>query len=368
MNTPTKTHRQDAQEQGFVLVTLFTLMIPMLVVVVAFSSAMTSRSNELRIEFDQELALLACESGVDDAIYQGKIGGLTNGLTYTRDLGGGQTFTVETTYLKVDGLDNDGDLLFDEDDEDVYQVIVTGTYRQTTRRVAAYLGTMPVLPVMESAMATQDLGVILDLRGGSQIDGNNTNVDGTDGAGPDTFGLKIAPPGTVDYLDSQLTGGERSRVDGLGPSPSLGLGSSAIDLSTLVDQLKNSASMVLTSDEYSGLNFGDASADTPSSMVTYREGNLTISGNSRGAGILVVTGDLEMKGNFRFDGVIIVLGAINNSSGNATVYGSMVQGPAGGLILMKGTMDLYYSEQAIAVANSSAGNSVAFNGWQELSN
>ena len=55
MKTPTKTHRQDAQEQGFVLVTLFTLMIPMLVVVVAFSTAMTSRSNELRTEFDQEM-------------------------------------------------------------------------------------------------------------------------------------------------------------------------------------------------------------------------------------------------------------------------------------------------------------------------
>ena len=118
--------KQDLREHGFVLVALFTLMIPLLIVVVAFSVTMTGRSNELRGEFGEEKALLAAESGVDDAIYRGRTGTL-DGTQYNRNIGLGQSFEVEPTYLKSDGKDNDGDSNIDEDDEDVFQIIVTGT-------------------------------------------------------------------------------------------------------------------------------------------------------------------------------------------------------------------------------------------------
>ena len=354
----------DAQEQGFVLVTLFTLMIPMLIVVVAFSSAMTSRSNELRTEFDQERALLACESGVDDAIYQGKIGGLSGGLDYGRDLGGGQAFTVETTYLKTDGLDNDNDGNIDEDDEDVFQVIVTGTYRQTSRRLAAYLGPVPLLPTIEGAVATQDPNVSILLQGTPLISGTDTNINGTPGSGVDVPGFAIAPPGTIAHLLSELSPSEQTKVVGPGGPPSLGL-ATAVDVPGLAVQLQNMANIVLTSDQYASFDFGDGSAGTAN--ITYRNGDVTFAGNTRGAGILIVTGDLEMKGNFRFDGVIIVLGKVDNSAGTARVYGSILQGPSGGNFEAKGTFDLRYSSEAITLANSVSGRYVALNGWQEIS-
>ena len=64
------------------------------------------------------------------------------------------SFTTTPSYLKTDGKDNDGDGNIDEPDEDVYQVVVSGTYRNTTRRLAAYVGMTPVAPSFDSALST----------------------------------------------------------------------------------------------------------------------------------------------------------------------------------------------------------------------
>ena len=356
--------KQNTQETGFALVAILAMVVPMLVVVVAFTATMTSRSNELRIEIDQELALLAAESGVDDAIYRGRIGNLKDGDIYTRDLGAGQNFQVDCTYLRADGKDNDGDGITDEADEDVFQVVVTGTYRQTTRRVAAYLGPIPLLPTIDAAMATQDPNISIVLGGSPLISGNNLKINGGNGSGPDVPALSIAAPGTVAHLLSELSPTEQTKVVGPGGPPSLGT-ADAIDLTTLVAQLRNSANLILTSNMYPSYSFGDGGTGTAN--ITYRDGNVTFSGTSSGAGVLVVTGDLEMMGTFRFDGVIIVLGKILNSAGTASVYGSILQGPTGGTLEAKGTLDIHYSSEAISLANNVSGQYVAFNGWQELS-
>ena len=44
----------------------------------------------------------------------------------------------------------------------------------------------------------------------------------------------------------------------------------------------------------------------------------------------------------------------------------MIQGPTGAQIDNRGTLDLLYSSEAIAIANSTSGMYVSFNGWQEL--
>jgi len=354
---------QRTGQQGFALIALFALMIPMLVVVVAFSTSMSGRTNELRVELDEELALLAAESGVDDAIYQGRIGGLTDGGDYTRSLGNGQSFKVQPTHLKIDSKDNDGDTNVDEDDEDVFQIIVTGTYRQTSRRLAAYLGPVPLLPTIEAAVTLQDPNILIKLNGTPFVSGNNKDIDGSAGSGPDVPGLAITLPGTVAHLLSELSPSEESQVVGAGGTPSVAT-ATTVDLTTLITQIKNIADLVLTSTMYADFDFGDGSAGT--AKITYRNGDVTFAGNSRGAGILVVSGDLYMKGTFRFDGVIIVLGKIVNSAGTAEIYGAMLQGPTAGLLETKGTMDVHYSAEAVALANSVSGRYVSFIGWQEL--
>jgi hypothetical protein len=343
---------------------VMTLMIPLVITAGVFSTVMVTRSNELRAEHDEEIAFLTAEAGVDDAIFRGRAGTLETGAIYEFQFGSSRWYEITATHLKTDGADNDGDGLVDEADEDVYQVIVTGTYRNSTRRIAAYLGPVPLLPEMLAAMSTQDTSISIELNGTPRISGEDRNLDDSAGSGPTVPGFSIATPGTVAHLQSELSPDEGQKITGLGASPSLAVGP-ALDLPTIVAQVKNIANLVLTSDKYSSYDFGDASAGTAN--IAYREGDVRFGGNSRGAGILVVTGDLKMQGTFRFDGVIIVLGKIINSGGTASVYGSIIQGEEGGIVQTKGTFDLYYSTEGIAVANSVSGRYVSFNGWQELS-
>ncbi len=355
--------RHQQHERGFVLMSLLAIMVPIVLLVGSFATTMFGRNAELNSEIDNEIALLAAEAGVDDAIHRSKIGTLVSGMAYQRNLGSGQSFTVIPTFLGTDGHNNDADLLVDEADEDVFQIEVIGRYRHTTRRVAAYLGTIPLLPPLDAAFATMDDGIEIDLNGTPVISGIDVEMDGTAGSGPDVPGIAIAPPGTLAHLTSELSG-EEAYVVGPGGPPSIGL-ANAVDLPTLVAQLQNIANVVLTNSQYSSFSFGDGPAGVAN--VTYRNGNVRFAGNTTGAGILVVTGDLELRGNFRFDGVIIVLGEIDNSAGTADVFGSVLQGPSGGRLQLRGTSEFHYSSQAINLANSLAGQSVAFNGWQELS-
>jgi len=348
---------------GFVLIVFIVTLVPLLLVAGTYTLTMTGSSNELSSELDHELAFLAAESGVDDAIYKGETGLLKHNVSYSRNLGNGVSFSVEPTHLKVDGKDNDGDGKIDEDDEDVFQVIVTGRYRNIKKRVAAYLGPVPLIPSLTSALAVSNPSVVLDLNGTVKISGFNVDLDKNPIGSGDVPGLTTTESSTA-HLLSELDPLEQSMVIGDGGTPSLGT-SSSVDLVSLCAQIQNTADLVLTAAAYNSYDFGDGA--TSDVHVTYRDGNVTFGGNSHGAGIMLVTGDLTMNGNFRFDGVIVVLGNIINSSGTAQIYGGIIQGDSGGLIDFNGTVDVYYSDTAIAVANSTSGKYVAFNGWQNLS-
>jgi hypothetical protein len=176
--------------------------------------------------------------------------------------------------------------------------------------------------------------------------------------------MSVVPPGTVADLLGELTGGESNKVVGPGGTPSLGT-SPAVDLTALVATLRNAANIVLNSNHYSSYNFGNGATGTAN--VTFREGDVKFAGNTRGAGILVVTGKLTAVGNFRFDGIVVVLGDCDNSAGTMDIFGAIVHGPSGGLYKMRGSSRVKYSRQAVDLALSLAGRYVVFKGWQEIS-
>ena len=355
---------RDREEDGFVLLTLFVTLVPLMFVVGAYSVAMTGQSNELRTELAQERALMAAEAGVDEALYRGQIGTLADGVVFTRILGSDLEYEVVPTYLGADTIDNDGDSNVDEADEDVFQVVVTGKFRRSERVVAAYLGRLSLLPPINTAFGTMSPSVTVNLMGTPWISGNNVTMAGA-AAAPDVEGLSILdPPGTA-YLSSELSPLEESKVTGSSPAPSLGV-LPPFNLANLVVVLENAANIVLTSKKYTSYKFGNGIAGVAN--IAFRNGDVTFAGNSQGAGILVVTGDLTLTGTFRFDGLIIVLGDVVNSSGTANVFGAIIQGPAASLIETKGTMNVRYSAEAIALADSLKGRYVSFNGWQELAN
>lgn len=357
----------ERPDSGFIMVAMVIMLLPLTLIVAAFMSNMTGRAFRLREEVVQEKALLAAESGLDEAIYLAQTTGLTDGSIFARSFGKGMAFSVEPTYLGADLKDNDGDGDFDESDEDVYQLIIRGTYRGVTRRLAAYLGSASTLPLVSGAMSFQNAPTDIELKGSPLITGTDTNIDGSPGdPAKDVPGLVVAAPDTEADLLALLTPAEQSSVQGVGPTPSLGT-APPVDVDLIAEEAKNAANIVLTNPSYSSYDFGDASDSPPTGFITYREGDVKFSGNSRGAGMLVVTGNLTINGMFRFDGVIVCLGDIINSAGTAQVYGGILLGPTSNFVTLKGTADIYFSSQAIKIANNLTSRYVAFNGWQELS-
>ena len=105
-------------------------------------------------------------------------------------------------------------------------------------------------------------------------------------------------------------------------------------LNNLVHTIQHAATQTFNGN-YTGLpNLGcDATLSAlgkctgTTSKVTVVNGDLTISGDSGGAGILLVTGTLTMNGNFSWDGIILVVGTGNfqaKGGGNGTINGAMV--------------------------------------------
>lgn len=353
--------RRDA---GGVIILFMVLLVPLVVLVGAFVSAMTARTTRLSADLGNERALLAAESGIDEALFRARNAALASGVRITRTLAPDTSFDVLPTLLRTDGIDNDGDTEVDEADEDVFQLIAVGQYRDRARRLAAYLGQVSFLPALNGALTLMTSSTSLEVRGNSRIDGRNHAIDGTlvDGS-DDGYGIAVGPAGNREVTDGQLTGTERSKVLGEGDPPSMG-NAPAFDFDELVTQMQNAASLVLTNSHYADLQFGDGSAGT--GRITFREGNVSFSGTTRGAGLLAVRGNLRVTGRFRFDGVILVTGSFDVGAGNSAIYGGLVLGPSSPSLELAGTADLRFSAEALALAKRVSTRYVAFNGWQEL--
>ena len=107
--------------------------------------------------------------------------------------------------------------------------------------------------------------------------------------------------------------------------------------------------------------------------IVYIPGNLSLNGNGRGQGILLVEGDFDIGGNFDFTGIIIVKDDINRGRGNSTVTGSIMArnadlGDNSSLNTIVGTQNVYYSKCAIenAVRGSAILVPTRERGWAQL--
>jgi hypothetical protein len=377
MNTiPTRFPVGDAvrsDERGAVLVVLVAVLLPVLLIVATMTQAMTQRTRESATAVELQKALLAADAGIDEATYRGGLGLLVDGESFEIDIDGDgdpatgpMHCTVTPTWLRGDHKDNDGDVPFplvDEADEDVFQVIAVGTYKGAQRRLAAYLGPVPLLPTIQAAAVLSNPNVAVQFNGSSQFSGVDVGLNGVP-TGTLQAGMNITAPGTLAWLDGQLTGGERTRVVGSGLPPSIGT-TGAIDWTSLVPTLTNIADVVLTSGNYSGLMVGSTSPWTP--RIAYRSGNVRIQGTSTGVGILLVNGNLELRGNFTWYGVVIVTGTMDCSMGSALIRGSVLQTSTGASVTSTGNLTVQYSAAAIAMASAQSGRYTSFNGWQELS-
>jgi hypothetical protein len=368
----------SSPESGSVLLALVAAVLPLAVMVVASTTTMATRNKGLQYDIMQTKALLAAEAGIDEAIFRAANGNLHHGVAFSRTLPSGQSFTVEPTHLQSDGKDNDGDSLIDESDENVFELIVTGTYRNAKRRLAAYLGPVGNLPKTDAAITVTDDDVDIDLDKEDGHDplltGKDTNMDGTL-AGGEKAGLAIESPGTLADLLGELNSYEKTRVQGLGSTPttpSLLVVSNGYDFDAIEDQARNSANIVLKKHSYKNVNWGNA--ETGSFNIIYRKGSLEVRGG-RGAGLLVVSGKIELEDGFRWDGLIISTDGnklqlkSDDHDGKVEVYGAILVSPKCRDLEMEGDVAVYYSSQVIGQLNTLVPISryIGFNGWQEIS-
>lgn len=348
---------RDEREGGFVLAVLLTALIPIVAMAAAASIALGGRSSRLSESIKQERALLAAESGIDEAVYASQLGVLTSGVPIERNLGGGMSVRIDPVYFGNDGVDNDGDGDIDatDPDEEVFQIIATGKYRSAKRRIAAYLGPAFDIPPAESATASQVAADAFRLNDVSRIDGTNTNLNMTLGdPAKSKHGLTIVSPNTVSEMIDELTSSEELRIDGLGGAPSIKVATESVDLNALETAIASEHDTKLVG-SYWGFNFPGA--------VYYGDGRIDLRTSTRGSGVLCVKGDLYMKESARWDGTVIVTGSLDLAD-MAQIYGTILVG--GASVTLNQNARIVYSQEAEQLAGSVTSVFGTLNGWQEI--
>jgi len=215
----------------------------------------------------------------------------------------------------------------------------------------------------------------LRLRGSPTVDGRNTNPPGWDQcaaiAGRDTFAIAHAP------AFPPIIGGNSGNgvINGVNPDPA------AADSNTYVrygteswNSLTANADLRIASGTYQPQPVGTASSCDygtatnwgepwrTSGMIAgckdyfpiiYVDGNVTLNGNSRGQGILLVNGDLRINGTMDWFGLVVVRDDIDAGNGTAKVFGSVMARNAlldNQTSSISGTADFYWSRCAVESA------------------
>lgn len=219
--------------------------------------------------------------------------------------------------------------------------------------------------VQQISVSLPDTGpAYMPLGAGLILNGNNFAIDGTD----TLVGGGAAPPGNDKYGLSTDMGGyaalygvfgnnQEDNVTGYGAvDPSIGEGPS-IDIETLFDQFSSAPNQQVTTGTYSNVTWGDWSA--ADMQVTYCPGDLHLSGQGSGAGVLVVGGDLDVTGQFEFAGLVIVMGdaSFAGGGGGTHVWGTVLAKTG---LAVQGSAELIYSSEALAEVAQSNGQSTGY--------
>lgn len=368
-------------------------------------------------------------SGIPDdgLINTGKFGA-TNGtilipstgiaFTATNSYGAG-TITTARYFVKV--TDNNGEareLLGDPADNPFFdgdgEVIIRSVgIAQTIRETAGSSVRRNSVAVYEARFrqrSTFDLDAPMVLQGNgiqpsssNMYNGNSFDIDG----GSNNPGIATIDPNISDSsvpstdVTSPLAKNQEGNIRGTGPEPSIsnitGAVSADEDKSRLLDPnyLYNFVNNVapLNADatysgnqSWSGGSAPDIGSFDPSKplsdpsqnpKLTIVNGDLSVSGNITGGGVLIITGKFSGSGSFSFNGIILVIGKGEidmsgmNVGLNGGIYGVNVQNIGGTVTFgptkmsIGGNSDIIINSQALNMGVSLLPASQV--GWREVS-
>jgi hypothetical protein len=154
-------------------------------------------------------------------------------------------------------------------------------------------------------------------------------------------------------------------------NPSVGE-AATMDFDSVFNAFRASHTTMVAPGSYSDVTWGDHGASTY--QATFVNGDLTLDGDSKGAGALVVEGSLTISGKLQFVGVIIVRGdlRITGAAADVRTYGSLVVGQT--LMAVEpdpvlgsgGNAEFYFSSEGIAKAVSLLGSTYGILYWNDL--
>ena len=229
------------------------------------------------------------------------------------------------------------------------QIVSTAYFGEITHQSIVKAKRDPVkFPPVLGALYVSSDNLSLQLNGNLEIDGNDHNTNGTPGPNPPLPGIavdeKTDSAHIVDYFKPKIS----KDIMGYGGAPSVYTKQSSVsDWSETTENIIFAADITLSSGTYgSGTVLG-----TPSEpKITYVTGDVHLSDDAIGDGIMVVNGNLTMSGNFTYRGIILVYGKSTIETqivGNGGVYGSTILVGENVSIHSTGNSSFFYSSEAI---------------------
>ncbi len=309
---------------------------------------------------------------------------LASGGILDLDGSGGATVPFNGGNYNVQISDNDdGDSNLTDDSDGIIQITSLGTTSKgTTKQIVALVKKFDLRPVdFPAAVSLVDPdGDIEIASNAAYIEGNAKNYD------PNPPNKPIDDPTCTDKngiatIDSSPDQTYQNNADDNitgtgGTTPNILTNDFTFTLQEL-QEIRN-AYLPLATITYNGDTSISATTlgTTTNPIVTYADDSLTISGNSSGAGILIVNKDLNITGSLVYQGVILIgicdtcPGRFESGIGGAEIYGAVVvANPTASnndeaRIKMTGSANIYYSCDAIANATNLASQTFTVVSWR----
>ena len=283
--------------------------------------------------FEQTQARLISNSGVELYLEKLKWDKTMNGNTYLdNELFGG---SYDVTLSGPDSL---------------VRVTSTATFMGETHTtvVEAQTDRLPVFPIPAAMYIAANSVSKAKINGNITISGYDHDINGNIlNNGNDLLGIAVDNPADVPTILSNIGGS--AEVNGTGGDPSVNAVPNAIDWEAYAEDVANNPDIVINS---SGDFVNYQNLGTPADpKTTFINGDIQISNDLQGCGIMVVNGNLKINDAFTYRGMII---AYKDSeirtelNGEANLYGGMiVAGESAELWISNGTFDLFYSQEAL---------------------
>lgn len=227
-------------------------------------------------------------------------------------------------------------------------IVSTGYFNDRTHTTKVRAKRLPVeLPPVYGSLFVSSSTLALNLNGNMEINGNDTNIDGSPGSGSAVPGIAVDDPADSAFIVNDLKPKISEDIVGEGESPSV---KSIVDTTNwmqITQDLIFAADTTLRTGTYSS---GSVFGTMAKPKITFVNGDVTFAGSATGSGIMIINGNVKMSGNFTYYGIIIVFGKSNietQITGNGGIYGSTILVGEAVNIHSTGTASFYYSSQAI---------------------